>query len=333
MNSEKKNSFLSKKGSLLSYRPDIKVLDCTIRDGGLMNSFRFEDDFVRAVYDTNVEAGVDYMEFGYKASRKYFNESEFGPWKFSDESAIRRIVGENKTSLKISVMADAGRTDYTKDILPKEESVIDMIRIATYIHQLPEAIEMIKDAHNKGYETTVNLMAISMVKEHELDEALQMLTSTQVDVIYLVDSFGSLYSESIQELIAKYLSYADATGKKIGIHAHNNQQLAYANTIEALIYGASYLDATIGGLGRGAGNCNMELLLGFLKNPKYHLRPILKCIEENIIPIKQKITWGFDIPYMISGQLNQHPKDAIKFSTGEGNTQYVKFYDMSIDNV
>ncbi len=321
-----KSEVIEKKGTRMTYRPDIKVVDCTIRDGGLVNNFEFEDNFVKALYQASTDAGVDYMEFGYKASKKIFAPGQFGKWKFCSEEDLRKIIGDSKTDLKISVMADAERTNYHEDILPKEQSVIDMIRIATYAHQIPTAVEMIKDAHDKGYETTVNLMAASLIKESELNEALQILASTEVDVIYLVDSFGSLYSEDIRELVAKYLSYAHAEGKSVGIHTHNNQQLAYANTIEALILGASYLDTTVSGLGRGAGNCATELLLGFLKNPKFHLRPILKFIEERINPIKKEITWGYDIPYMLTGKLNIHPSSAIKFLK-EGRTDYMEFYD------
>jgi 4-hydroxy 2-oxovalerate aldolase len=324
------SAWAEKKGSWLTYRPDIKVLDCTIRDGGLINNCNFEDGFVKAIYQACVQAGVDYMELGYKASRKIFSPTEYGLWKFCDENDIRRIVGENDTPLKLSVMADADRTDYHEDILPKNQSVVDLIRVATYIHQIPLAIDMIKDAHDKGYETTVNLMAISVVQESELDEALEILATTEVEVIYLVDSFGALYSEEVQALTAKYLKFAQATGKKVGIHTHNNQQLAYANTIESLILGTSYLDATIGGLGRGAGNCPMELLIGFLKNPKFHLRPILQCIQDHIIPMKEKVSWGFDIPYMITGQFNQHPRSAMAFLDAK-STKYVEFYDAAMD--
>jgi 4-hydroxy 2-oxovalerate aldolase len=320
-----------KKGTWMTYRPDIKVVDCTIRDGGLVNDFAFEDNFVKAIYQTCIDAGVDYMEIGYKASKKIFRPSDHGKWKFSDEDDIRKIVDENKTSLKISVMADAERTDYHEDILPKSQSVIDMVRIATYVHQIPAAVDMIKDAHDKGYETTVNLMSVSQVKESELDEALEILANTKVEVIYLVDSFGALYSEEIRELVGKYLKYAEASGKKIGIHTHNNQQLAYANTLEALIMGASYLDTTICGLGRGAGNCPIELLLGFLKNPKFHIRPILKCIQEYINPLKEKISWGYDIPYMVTGQLNRHPRSAINFLKSNDSSDLVTFYDNIID--
>ena len=330
-NDSKVQEYIEKKGTKLTFRSDIKVLDCTIRDGGLMNDFAFEDDFLGAVYQTCMRAGVDYMEVGYKASKRIYSPTQHGKWKFTTEEDVRRAINEKQPCLKLSVMADAERTDYHEDILPKSESIIDMIRVATYVNQLPAAVDMIKDAHDKGYETTVNLMAVSTVKDHDLEEALSILSETEVDVIYLVDSFGVYYSEEIRELIHKYLQYAQKAGKIVGIHCHNNQQLAYANTIEGLIMGASYLDATISGLGRGAGNCPMELLLGFLKNPKFHVRPVIEFIQNRILPLRGKMTWGYDIPYMMTGQFNQHPRSAIKFLNSEDNKNYLQFYDSFIE--
>lgn len=319
------------KGNWLTYRPDIKLLDCTIRDGGLINNHKFDDAFVKAVYDTCVASGVEYMEFGYKASTDIFSTEDNGPWKFCKEEDLRKIVGNNDTSLKISVMADAERTDYKNDILPADQSVIDCIRVATYIHQLPIAIDMINDAHDKGYETTLNLMAVSVVQDRELIEGLKLIAQTPVDVIYVLDTFGYYYSEQMRDLTSTYLKIIEGTGKKIGIHAHNNQQLAYANTIEALITGASYLDATINGMGRGAGNCPMELLVGFLKNPKYRLRPILKCIQENLNPLRNSMEWGYRVPYSLTGQLNMHPRSAIKMRSTGDRDDYVAFYDQIME--
>ena len=179
---------MEQKGELISFRPDIKVVDCTIRDGGLVNNFGFTDEFVKKLYETNVAAGVDYMEFGYKASKAQFDVNSFGKWKFCDEEDIRAIVGENNTDLKIAVMADVGRTDFRKDIIPKKDSVIDMIRIATYVSTIPAAVEMINYCHDMGYETTINIMAVSTAKEEDLKLALDILAKTPVDVIYLVDS-------------------------------------------------------------------------------------------------------------------------------------------------
>lgn len=311
----------------VSYRPEIKVLDVTIRDGGLMNEHQFGVDLVKKVYQTCSQAGVDYIELGYKGSKKIFSQTENGLWKFCDEDVLRDVVGANKGDLKISVMADAERTDYKTDILPREKSVIDMIRIATYIHQIPMAVEMIKDARDKGYETTVNLMAISVVPEHELDGALEVLCQSGVDILYLVDSFGTLYSEQIRALMHKFQKFAKAGGQQLGIHTHNNCQLAYANTIEAILCGANYLDASLAGLGRGAGNCQMELLLGFLHNPRYRIRPLLQCIQETIEPLRKDFFWGYSIPYMISGILNRHPREAMQFMESGNCSDIVKFYD------
>ncbi len=320
---------LKKIGTMMSVREDIRVFDCTIRDGGLVNNFHFSDDFVRGVYETCVASGVDYMEIGKNNSPTLMSEEEYGAWNFCKEEDIRRIVGENSTDLKIAVMSDIGRT-VKEELLPKSESVVDMIRIATYIHQIPEAIELVKEAHAKGYETTINIMAVAKAFESELDEVLEAVSKTAVDVIYIADTFGSFYPEQIRRLTEKYLKVAQDSGKQIGIHAHNNIQLAYANTIEAMMYGTSFLDATISGLGRGAGNCPLELLVGFLKNPKYKLRPILKFIEEQIVPLEKELDWGYSIPYMITGQLTEHPRSAMK-AREENDTQYVKFYNSLLD--
>jgi len=320
---------LEKKGTILSVREDIRVLDCTIRDGGLVNNFHFSDEFVKGVYETCVASGVDYMEIGKNNSPKLMSEDEYGAWNFCKEEDIRKIVGDNNTDMKIAVMSDIGRTR-KEELLPKKESVVDMVRVATYVHQIPEAIELIEDAHKKGYETTVNIMAISKSFDDEIDEVLDAVSKTPVDVIYIADSFGSFYPEQIRKLTDKYLTVAQKSGKKIGIHAHNNMQLAYANTIEAMMYGTSFLDATISGLGRGAGNCPLELLVGFLKNPKYKIEPLLKFIQEQIVPLEKELDWGYSIPYMITGQLNEHPRSAMK-AREENDTNYVKFYNSLLD--
>lgn len=321
-----------RKGNLMTVRTDIKVLDATIRDGGLCNNFEFTDEFVTELYKTNVKSGVDYMEFGYRASKNLFDPSKFGKWKFCDEADIRKIVGENVSDMKISVMADVGRCDFREDFIPKSESVIDLVRVACYIHQIPAAVEMVEYFHNLGYETSCNIMAISQANTDQIDEALEMLGNSSVDIIYLVDSYGSLYPENAANLAKKYLEMGEKYGKAIGFHAHNNQNLAFANTIETMSYGVSYLDATASGMGRGAGNCAMELLLGFLKNPKYNLYSLLTFIEKYMLPLKKSgIVWGYDVQYLLTGQLNRHPREAMAF-TAEGRTDYCEFYKTLLDN-
>lgn len=311
---------------LMDYRKEIKVLDATLRDGGLVNDFYFSDEFVKALYQANIKAGVDYMEFGYKASTEMFDIDKFGKWKFCKDDDIRAIVGENDTDMKISIMADVGRCDYKKDIINREESPIDMIRVATYINTIPAAVDMIEDAAAKGYETTCNIMAISNAQEKDVETALEILGKTPVETFYIVDSYGSIYPEQMARIVDLYKEVADKYGKNLGVHAHNNQQLAFANTIEAVGDGVDYLDATYQGMGRGAGNCAMELLLGFLKNPKYKVYPVFQFVEQYMTKLKEEgAVWGFDLQYLMTGLLNQHPRTAIEF-TKEKRKDYSEFY-------
>lgn len=312
--------------NLMGYRPGIKVVDATLRDGGLVNDFYFPEGFAKALYETNVKAGVDYMEFGYKAAKDMFDVNAFGPSKFCDEDYIRNVVGDNDTDLKIAVMADVGRCNYQTDIIDRKDSAIDLIRVATYINTIPTAIEMIEDATKKGYETSCNIMAISNAQESEMKVALEALGKSSVDIIYIVDSYGSLYPEEIARISDMYCEFASKYGKKVGIHAHDNQRLAFANTIEAVGDGVDYLDATYAAMGRGAGNCAMELLLGFLRNPKYNNYPVVQFLEKYMNPMKEEGTvWGYDLQYLLTGVLNQHPRTAIAY-TKEGRKDITEFY-------
>ncbi|MCH5283073.1 MAG: aldolase catalytic domain-containing protein [Treponema sp.] len=317
--------------ALLGFRESIRVVDATLRDGGLVNDFKFSDDFVREVYQTNIAAGVDYMEVGYKASKQLFDESKFGKWKFCDDDDIFKVLGDNsEKKIKLAAMADVGRCDFKNDIRDRSNSPLDLIRVACYAHQIPGALEIIEDAKAKGYEVTCNIMAISTAQEGDIRAALDMLGNSSVDCIYIVDSYGSIYPEQMQRIAAMYKEFADKYGKSLGIHAHNNQQLAFANTIEAVGDGVDWLDATYSGMGRGAGNCFIENLLAFLKNPKYDIYPVLKFVETRIADLKKEgIVWGYDVPYLVTGLLNQHPRTAIAF-TKEKRKDYSKFYDDQI---
>jgi 4-hydroxy 2-oxovalerate aldolase len=308
------------------FRPEIKVIDCTIRDGGLTNNSHFTLDTVRAVYRAICEAGVDYVELGYRNNRKMLGGGEeFGVWRFCDEKHLRNVTeGISPGGTKISLMMDSHKAS-TDDLLPKSESVADMIRVATYVKDVDKAIHLANDAHAKGYETAINIMAISHEGGPLLDEALQQIEAeTKVKAVYVVDSFGALYSEEVHYLVERFRMYIKT--KEIGVHFHNNQQLGFANTIEGIIKGANYLDATLYGLGRAAGNCPLELLLGFLKNPKFRLLPILEVIGRFIMPLRNEIDWGYSIPHMLTGVLDRHPESAIRWMGGKNPHDYAEFY-------
>ena len=311
---------------LMEFRPGIKVVDATLRDGGLVNDFYFPEGFEKALYETNIKAGIDYMEFGYRADKEMFDVNKFGPCKFSTDDYIRSIVGDNNTDLKLAVMADVGRCNYKQDIQEKSNSPVDLIRVATYLHQMPTAIDMIEDAKKKGYEVSCNIMAISNAQEADIKVALDLLGKSPVDVIYIVDSYGAIYPEEMARVADLYGEFAAKYNKKLGIHAHDNQKLAFANTIECAGDGVDYLDATYMSMGRGAGNCAMELLLGTLKNPKYNIYHVLKFLQDHMLPLKETgVQWGYDVQYLLTGVLNQHPRTAIQF-TKDQRKDFAEFY-------
>jgi len=289
------------------YRPQIKVLDCTIRDGGLANDSHFPLETVRAVYKACCDSGIDYVELGYRNSKAMFDPDEFGPWRFCDEKDLRAATeGIENPGTKISVMMDAHKCD-PADIIPCAESVVDTIRIATYVKDIDKAIRAENVAHENGYETTINVMAISIESDFDLDPALEQIEKeTSVVACYVVDSFGALYSEQVDYLVEKYQRIMPT--REVGIHMHNSQQLAFANTIEGIIK-------------------------GFLKNPKFDLRPILDCVAHVIRPMQENLDWGYMIPYMITGILNQHPRSAMAVLKSADRDGYRAFYDKMLEAV
>jgi len=173
-------------------------------------------------------------------------------------------------------------------------------------------------------------MAPSAAIESDLIEALQQVeNSPEVDYLYFVDSYGAFYSEQITAYLNMFKQYAPS--KELGFHGHNNQQLAFSNTQQCIIEGVNLLDATVNGIGRGAGNCNLELLLNFLKNPKFNSAPVYKAIQEQMIPLRKEIEWGFNDIYGISGHLNQHPRNAMKLRSDTDNKD--NCHDFLIDSL
>lgn len=310
------------------YREAIKVLDCTVRDGGLINDHHFSEEFVRAVYVALSQAGIDYMEMGYRSSRQGVSPSDFGPWKYCDDDKIRQIIDGVESDMKLSIMVDAHRV-IEQEFAPVDQSPIDLIRIATYVKDIDKAITMVNRCHDLGYETCVNIMAISAENEHDLIEALNQVAQTPAETVCVVDSFGYFFCEQIEYIVKLYQKHLP--NKRIGMHCHNNQQLAFSNTIEGIRHNCNLVDGSLFGIGRGAGNCCLELLIGFLKNPKFSIEPILKVIQDYMIPMQKEMEWGYMIPYAITGFMNEHPRSAIAMRKTEGKDKYLEFYNQMLD--
>lgn len=311
---------------------NIKVLDCTIRDGGLVNKWQFSDDFVKETIKTCNESGVEYIELGYKASTDMFDPKEYGKWRFCKEDDVKKVIEGIDLKSKLACMVDIGRVK-DKDIVKEKDSPFKMYRVACYVRDITKGINLAKSIMDKGYEATVNIMAVSTNLERDVDNALEKLAKTDIPYVYAVDSFGSMYKKDISNLVKKYTEALP--GKTIGVHCHNNQQLAFSNTIQAIDDGSEILDASVYGIGRGAGNCPLELLIGYLRFNRYKLRPIIKLIENQFVDLRGKEEWGYLIPYMITGRLNAHPRSAIQLrSSGDKRNDYTEFFDsLTIPNI
>jgi 4-hydroxy 2-oxovalerate aldolase len=304
------------------YKPDVRILDCTIRDGGLMNNWAFDKSMVKDVFDGLARAGVDYVELGYRVDKKQFSPDEFGPWRFCDEEDLREVA--YPCDSKVSIMCDVGRTDYDA-FLPADESLVGMVRVATYVKDIDAAIHLGDHVKGLGYEVSVNIMAVSHALEVELDQALDQLAATDFEMVYVVDSFGYFTTEQVHYLTDKYVNRLP--GKQVGIHCHNNLQLAFANSFESTEKGVTIVDGSIYGIGRAAGNCPLELMLAYLRNPKYDVRPVFDLIQKYFIDLKRDLRWGYEIPYAITGMLNKHPRAAMAFMAGKLSDQFSEFHD------
>ena len=293
-------------GLMTDRRHDVRVLDCSIRDGGCCNEWQFSDDLVRRTYKALHAAGVDYMEIGYRTSPGLFDPTRCGPWKFCDDDALASFVDD--VGIKLAVMLDWGRAE-AKDLMPRSRSPVSMVRVACYGKDVDGAIALLHHAQDLGYEVMCNVMAVSTCTPQEVDTFLGKLRDSTIPNVALVDSFGAFYPHHVRYLIRKYKNWL-RPDQRLGIHVHNNQETAFANTIVAVEEGAGLLDATVLGIGRGAGNCPLELLLMYLDSPRYDVEPVLALVEE-YAALKRDLKWGYHVPYAITGWLNQHPKDAI----------------------
>ncbi|MFS0840525.1 aldolase catalytic domain-containing protein [Paenibacillus sp. 1P03SA] len=300
-----------------------KILDCTIRDGGLVNNWDFSVEFVQDMYRGLNAAGVEYMEIGYKNSAKLLKSDNAGPWRFLNEDFLREVI-PTKNDTKLSALVDIGRVD-ENDILPREQSQLDLIRVASYIKDVDKGLQLVQKFHDMGYETTLNIMALSHVMENELNEAFELINRSPVDVVYVVDSYGSMNHKDIDYMVNKFQRLLPE--KKLGLHMHNNMQLAFSNTIVGAEKGVEFLDTSVFGMGRAAGNCTTELLVSYLKNPRYDVRPVLDLIERHMVAMREKVEWGYIIPYMIAGTLNEHPRVAMAVRNTADKDKYVEFYD------
>ncbi|MBN2416177.1 nucleoid-structuring protein H-NS [bacterium] len=289
----------------------ISILDCTLRDGGLAGGSLFTREAAGCLYRAVCDAGLEYIEIGYR-------NCDGGPAKDGrswlqccTEDDLAAITGNRSPGgTKIAVMQDAHKTAPGR-LSPADRSAVDLVRIAAYCEDIDAGVRLVNSAAAAGYETSINLMAVSRETPESLDRALQIVCrETDVDILYLVDSYGALLPGDLKPLAAVFSAYTE--NRRFGMHFHNSRQTAFANTIAGIGLGADIVDTTLLGIGRGAGNCPTELLVDCLASPRYRLEPLLTAADTCIHPLREILHWGYQIPYMLAAGRNLHPGEAIR---------------------
>jgi len=281
-----------------------QTLDCTIRDGGYINNWDFPLRMVRDIYWRLSRAGVDYVEVGFRDHA----DDNTPLWRRSPENELQ-LVKKDIHGAKLSVMVDYGKTT-TDDFLPAEDSAIDMIRVAVHKDKVPQALDFCEALQEKGYILSIQLMGYPQYEDHERQDVLRRLESSSLGYVYVADSYGSLLPDEVHSILQPLVAL---NRFNVGFHAHNNLQLAFANSLEAMKAGARIVDSTLYGMGRGAGNLATETLLSYLQQQntdKYNVIHALFCVDMYMLGLKKRYDWGYQLPFMLSAVCQCHPSFA-----------------------
>lgn len=284
---------------------EVKILDCTIRDGGYINDWHFDKKLVREIYRALSKSGVDIVEIGFRGTKKYFDKKKYGIWRFSEKEDIIEVI-EGITGPKLALMADFGKIELS-DFCDRKDSVIDLIRLAAHKDKTSEAIKLLENIKRKGYDVSLQAMGYSNYSPEERKDFVELLKKSDIDYAYVADSYGSIFPNQIKDLIDPLLELKHI---KIGFHPHNSLQMAFANTLEAINCGVHIIDSSIFGMGRGAGNLPTEIILAYMernKPDKFNVIPILNCIDRYFINMQKEMNWGYQLPFMLSGLFQCHP--------------------------
>lgn len=306
---------------------NIKILDCTLRDGGYNNDWEFGNSSLLNVYSRIANSGVDIIETGFIDDRRPFDRNRS---IFPDTESVSKIYGCTKKKPDMVVaMIDYG-TCCLENIQPCDESFLDGIRVIFKKHRMHEAMEYCRSLKKLGYKVFSQLVSITSYNDYELKELCDLASDVKPYAVGIVDTYGLLYPSDLThyyEILEKNLNQNIG----IGFHSHNNLQLAYANSITFIERTIKYkesgsqrtviADGTLYGMGKNAGNVPIELLSKYMNENygcNYKIEQMLMAIEESIVPEYKKNQWGYKIPLFMSSDNKCHPS-YVTFFEKKGN--------------
>ncbi len=271
---------------------NIKLLDCTLRDGGSVMNHDFPQSTVLNITQGLNDADIDIIEAG------FLDENKF------DIDYFNKIFSQiNNKKIKTAVMINFGHYDINK-IKNKNKGYIDAVRLMFKKYQINDALSFASKLIDKGYQVSLNPVSVTTYDETDIKKLCLSAGSLMPEVVYIIDTYGLLD----KDLTLKYLNLFETNLDKkikIGFHAHNNRQLALSNSIEIIknINREVIIDGSLYGMGKRAGNMPIELFADYMNysyNKNYNIDIITNLIETEIIPLKEKYEWGYNLIHYIA---------------------------------
>lgn len=299
---------------------NFKILDCTLRDGGYYNDWLFSESDVLTYLEAMTESNVDMVELGLR----HFDSTGFkGPHYFSTEEYLAKLPLSEKTTFGVmvnagTVLAEEGPIGETVKRLfcHSSDTPIGFVRVACHLQEIRDTKLIVETLKSLGYTVYINLMQVA---QHSRNKVLREVKTIQawgfVDGLYIADSLGNMTADGVATLISQV---ATVWAGALGFHAHNNMGLALQNTIASVEAGCVLIDATMAGMGRGAGNTETEALVAHLNSEnvsKYKLRPLMKAAIKTFYPMKQVHSWGSNSYYYLAAKYGIHPTYVQKILT------------------
>lgn len=286
-----------------------KILDCTLRDGGYYTNWDFPPELVKNYIRALNALPIDYLEIGYRSAPDNDYRGEFF---YCPEFVLHSLRLETEKKIAVMLNEKDVRAEFAAELMAPCIDCVDMVRLAVDPVNVRRALGLAEVLKKLGFEVAVNLMYMSTWKEREGISAYFPEIGAVANYICMVDSFGSVYPDELKDI---YSMISAETNSKIGFHGHNNQELALINSLTAIDCGASMVDGTFTGMGRGAGNLKTELLLTSL-NGRSGLEVdfnSLSAVVDEFSVLQQEHKWGTNLPYMVSGANSLPQKDVMNW--------------------
>src|SRR5574344_81144 len=287
------------------------LLDCTLRDGGYVNDWKFGHDNMVSIFERVVDAGTDFIEIGFLDERRPF---DFDRSIMPDTDSVSKIFGDlDRKNTKVLGMIDYG-TCSINHIRPKSESYLDGIRVIFKKHLREQALAYCAELKKMGYMVFAQLVSVTSYTDAEMMDLIRIANNVRPYAVSMVDTYGLMHQENLVHYYDLLNSNLDIS-VSIGYHGHNNFQMGYANCIAMMqkqnqTERQLLVDGSLYGMGKSAGNAPIELIAMHMNETfgkNLNISQYLEAIDANVMQFYTPATWGYNMFYYIAGLNNCHP--------------------------